>query len=67
MIDENKIDGKFIKNLDHGCGIPDKALFRKELPLMLEKSRRKSLCKKIPSLILVEIKCLFKDVVTNLN
>ncbi|ELH2461159.1 DUF2920 family protein, partial [Campylobacter jejuni] len=19
--DENKIDGKFIKNLDHGCGI----------------------------------------------
>ncbi|EIT9444865.1 DUF2920 family protein, partial [Campylobacter jejuni] len=35
--DENKIDGKFIKNLDHGCGIPDKALFRKELPLMLEK------------------------------
>ncbi|EGO3113386.1 DUF2920 family protein, partial [Campylobacter jejuni] len=42
--DENKIDGKFIKNLDHGCGIPDKALFRKELPLMLEKlQKRKSL------------------------
>ncbi|HEG2629459.1 TPA: DUF2920 family protein [Campylobacter coli] len=37
LIDENKIDGKFIKNLDHGCGIPEKALFRKELPLMLEK------------------------------
>ncbi|EAK7867284.1 DUF2920 family protein [Campylobacter jejuni] len=37
LIDENKIDGKFIKNLDHGCGIPDKALFRKEPPLMLEK------------------------------
>ncbi|EMJ8345700.1 DUF2920 family protein [Campylobacter jejuni] len=44
LIDENKIDGKFIKNLDHGCGIPDKALFRKELPLMLEKlQKRKSL------------------------
>ncbi|EKR5844069.1 DUF2920 family protein [Campylobacter coli] len=43
LIDENKIDGKFIKNLDHGCGIPDKALFRKELPLMLEKlQKRKS-------------------------
>ncbi len=41
LIDENKIDGKFIKNLDHGCGIPDKALFRKELPLMLEKSKKK--------------------------
>ncbi|ECQ5952165.1 DUF2920 family protein [Campylobacter jejuni] len=37
LIDENKIDRKFIKNLDHGCGISDKALFRKELPLMLEK------------------------------
>ncbi|EAL8252922.1 DUF2920 family protein, partial [Campylobacter coli] len=37
LVDESKIDGKFIKNLDHGCGIPDKALFRKELPLMLEK------------------------------
>ncbi|EPQ9361201.1 DUF2920 family protein [Campylobacter jejuni] len=44
LIDENKIDGKFIKNLDHGCGIPDKALFRKELPLMFEKlQKRKSL------------------------
>ncbi|EAI5590621.1 DUF2920 family protein [Campylobacter coli] len=44
LIDENKIDGKFIKILDHGCGIPDKALFRKELPLMLEKlQKRKSL------------------------
>ncbi|HEG5526600.1 TPA: DUF2920 family protein [Campylobacter jejuni] len=43
LVDENKIDGKFIKNLDHGCGIPDKALFRKELPLMLEKlQKRKS-------------------------
>ncbi|HHD0453681.1 TPA: DUF2920 family protein [Campylobacter coli] len=37
LIDESKIDGKFIKNLEHGCGISDKALFRKELPLMLEK------------------------------
>lgn len=44
LIDESKIDGKFIKNLDHGCGIPDKALFRKELPLMLKKlQERKSL------------------------
>ncbi|EAJ5942380.1 DUF2920 family protein [Campylobacter jejuni] len=41
LIDENKIDGKFIKNLDHGCGIPDKALFRKELPLMLEKLQKR--------------------------
>ncbi|EEW9939394.1 DUF2920 family protein [Campylobacter jejuni] len=44
LIDESKIDGKFIKSLDHGCGIPNKVLFRKELPLMLEKLQgRKSL------------------------
>ncbi len=44
IIDENKIDGRFAKDLTHGMGIPDKALFRKELPLMLEKLQgRKSL------------------------
>ncbi|EHD2941058.1 DUF2920 family protein [Campylobacter coli] len=37
IMDESKIDGKFIKSLDHGMRISDKALFRKELPLMLEK------------------------------
>ncbi|EDP7965177.1 DUF2920 family protein, partial [Campylobacter jejuni] len=31
------IDGRFIKDLNHGMRITDKALFRKELPLMLEK------------------------------
>ncbi|RTI68907.1 hypothetical protein C3I14_01160 [Campylobacter jejuni] len=35
--DESEIDGKFIKDLNHGMRISDKALFRKELPLMLEK------------------------------
>ncbi len=35
--DENDIDGRFIKSLEHGFRIIDKALFRKELPLMLEK------------------------------
>ena len=42
LIDESKIDGKMIRNLEHGCGISDKALFRKELPLMLEKFQGKS-------------------------
>ncbi|EAK0806074.1 DUF2920 family protein [Campylobacter coli] len=42
--DENQIDGRFIKDLKHGMRITDKALFRKELPLMLEKLQgRKSL------------------------
>ncbi|MDD0799572.1 DUF2920 family protein [Campylobacter coli] len=35
--DENDIDGRFIKSLEHGLRMTDKALFRKELPLMLEK------------------------------
>ncbi|EAH6262937.1 DUF2920 family protein, partial [Campylobacter lari] len=42
LIDEKDIDGKFIKNLTHGCGITDKALFNKELPLMLEKLKDKT-------------------------
>ncbi|EJL8021126.1 DUF2920 family protein, partial [Campylobacter coli] len=42
--DESEIDGRFIKDLNHGMRISDKALFRKELPLMLEKlQKRKSL------------------------
>ncbi|EOH4347674.1 DUF2920 family protein, partial [Campylobacter jejuni] len=41
LIEEKDIDGKYIKNLDHGCGITDKALFKKELPLMLEKLKDK--------------------------
>ncbi|EGT2861460.1 DUF2920 family protein [Campylobacter coli] len=35
--DENDVDGRFIKSLEHGLRMTDKALFRKELPLMLEK------------------------------
>lgn len=35
--DENDIDGRFIKSLEHGLRMTDKALFRKELPSMLEK------------------------------
>ncbi|MCR6579342.1 DUF2920 family protein, partial [Campylobacter insulaenigrae] len=27
LIEEKDIDGKYIKDLEHGCGIPDKALF----------------------------------------
>ncbi|OOY02130.1 carbonic anhydrase [Campylobacter coli] len=41
---ESQIDGRFIKDLNHGMRITDKALFKKELPLMLEKLQgRKSL------------------------
>ncbi|EPZ2627116.1 DUF2920 family protein [Campylobacter coli] len=42
--DESQVDGKFIKSLEHGLRMTDKALFRKELSLMLEKLQgRKSL------------------------
>ncbi|EAI8596376.1 DUF2920 family protein [Campylobacter jejuni] len=41
--DENDIDGRFVKSLEHGLRMTDRALFRKELPLMLEKlQKRKS-------------------------
>ncbi|WP_257941679.1 DUF2920 domain-containing protein [Campylobacter lari] len=50
LIDEKDIDGKFIKNLTHGCGIPDKALFNKELPIMLEKLKDKTFSMKEDSI-----------------
>ena len=40
--DEKDVDGKLIKSLEHGLRMTDKALFRKELPLMLEKFQGKS-------------------------
>lgn len=41
---EDQIDGKFIKNLEHGMRINDKALFFKELPLMLKKLQNIQSC-----------------------
>ncbi|EOH2375198.1 DUF2920 family protein [Campylobacter jejuni] len=35
--DKSDVDGRFIKSLEHGLRMTDRALFRKELPLMLEK------------------------------
>ncbi|MBZ7936697.1 DUF2920 family protein, partial [Campylobacter sp. B0100352/1] len=41
--DEEDIDGKYIKSLEHGMRLNNRALFEKELPLMLEKLKdRKS-------------------------
>ncbi|EOE2052572.1 DUF2920 family protein [Campylobacter coli] len=37
---ESQVDGKFIKSLNHGMGIPVKLLIKKELPLMLEKIKQ---------------------------
>lgn len=42
LIEEKDIDGKFIKNLIHGCGISDKMLIKTELPLMLKKLKNKT-------------------------
>ncbi|HID0716389.1 TPA: DUF2920 family protein [Campylobacter jejuni] len=39
--DESDVDGRFIKDLKHGLRMTDRALFRKELPLMLEKLQGK--------------------------
>ncbi|WP_139452811.1 DUF2920 family protein [Campylobacter armoricus] len=50
LIDEKDIDGKYIKDLTHGCGIPDKALFNKELPKILEKLKDKTFTMKEDSI-----------------
>ncbi|EAH8539277.1 DUF2920 family protein [Campylobacter upsaliensis] len=46
--DESEVDGRLIKNLDHGLGIPFKALINKEFPPLLEKikKQKKKPCKK---------------------
>ncbi|AJC86760.1 DUF2920 family protein [Campylobacter sp. RM16704] len=36
LIDENKIDGRFVKHLNHSGGITMRSLFQKELPRLLE-------------------------------
>ncbi|WP_257404437.1 DUF2920 family protein [Campylobacter lari] len=46
VIDEKDIDGKYIKDALHGGGISDKALFNKELPIMLEKLKDKKISMK---------------------
>ncbi|MBF7046970.1 DUF2920 family protein, partial [Campylobacter volucris] len=50
LIEEKDIDGKYIKNLNHGCGISVKALFNKELPKMLEKLKDKTFSMKEDSI-----------------
>ncbi|EIZ1686349.1 DUF2920 family protein [Campylobacter lari] len=43
---KNQIDGKFIKNLKHGMGIPMKLLIKKHLPQILEEPFNDKICKK---------------------
>ncbi|AJC94585.1 DUF2920 family protein [Campylobacter volucris] len=43
---ENEIDGKFIKNLEHGCGIPMKLLIKKHLDEILKEPLQDKSCKK---------------------
>ncbi|MDO4673957.1 DUF2920 family protein [Campylobacter sp.] len=41
--DEGDVDGRLIKSLDHGLRMSDKAMIRKELPLVLEKLQGRKL------------------------
>ncbi|WP_139470634.1 DUF2920 family protein [Campylobacter armoricus] len=43
---EKEIDGKFIKNLQHGCGIPMKLLIKKHLNEILKEPLQDKTCKK---------------------
>ncbi|EAK0792845.1 DUF2920 family protein [Campylobacter lari] len=40
--DENDVDGRYIKSLEHGLRMTDRALFKKELPILLEKLKNKT-------------------------
>ncbi|HEG2581059.1 TPA: DUF2920 family protein [Campylobacter lari] len=46
VMDEKQIDGKFIKNLTHGMGIPMKLLIKKHLPQILQEPLKDKTCKK---------------------
>ncbi|EAI7871037.1 DUF2920 family protein [Campylobacter lari] len=46
ICDEKEIDGKFIKDLTHGCGIPMKLLIKKHLSKILEENLQDKTCKK---------------------
>ncbi|MCR6591396.1 DUF2920 family protein [Campylobacter insulaenigrae] len=45
-IDYKDVDGKFIKNLEHGMGIPMKLLIKKHLPDILKEKVKDKTCKK---------------------
>ncbi|EAI4440459.1 TPA: DUF2920 family protein [Campylobacter lari] len=44
--DENQVDGKLIKNLDHGMGMSIKTLINKHLPQILQEPLKDKTCKK---------------------
>ncbi|MCR6576096.1 DUF2920 family protein [Campylobacter insulaenigrae] len=46
IMDQNDVDGKFIKNLEHGMGIPMKLLIKKHLPDILKEKVKDKTCKK---------------------
>ncbi|MCR6579167.1 DUF2920 family protein, partial [Campylobacter insulaenigrae] len=46
IMDQNDVDGKFIKNLEHGMGIPMKLLIKKHLPDILKEKTKDKTCKK---------------------
>ncbi|WP_291953401.1 DUF2920 family protein, partial [Campylobacter sp.] len=45
-IEHKDVDGKFIKNLEHGMGIPMKLLVKKHLPDILKEKTKDKICKK---------------------
>ncbi|EDP6912292.1 DUF2920 family protein [Campylobacter upsaliensis] len=55
--DEGEVDGRLIKNLEHGLGIPFKALINKEFPPLLEKikKQKKKPCKKSISYVCYDL------------
>ncbi|EFP6749171.1 DUF2920 family protein, partial [Campylobacter jejuni] len=61
ITDEKEIDGKFIKNLEHGCGIPMKLLIKKHLLQILKEPLQDKICKKEVSYKCDELVYTFKE------
>ncbi|TXE86418.1 DUF2920 family protein [Campylobacter volucris] len=58
---EKEIDGKFIKNLEHGCGIPMKLLIKKHLNEILKEPLQDKTCKKEISYKCDDLTYTFKE------
>ncbi|AJC91319.1 DUF2920 family protein [Campylobacter subantarcticus] len=59
--DEKEIDGKFIKNLNHGMGIPMKLLIKKHLSQILKEPSQDKTCKKEISYKCDDLVYIFKE------
>ncbi|AJC93086.1 hypothetical protein (DUF2920 domain) [Campylobacter subantarcticus LMG 24377] len=61
ITDSQQVDGKFIKNLNHGMGIPMKLLIKKHLSQILKEPLKDKICKKEISYKCDDLVYIFKE------